>query len=114
MEHLFWIVDMIIPFTMIIAAFYYNKKAKQNISFISGFRTPLSLSSKENWQIAHNIASTVLKKMGIILIFYTILIKLIAPFSAEWLSLLNNGIHLIALISTTIYINHRLSILLKK
>ena len=105
---------MIIPFTMIIVAFYYNKKAKQNISLISGFRTPLSLNSKENWKIAHNIASKILKKTGVILTLYTILIKLIAPFSAEWLSLLNNGIDLIVLLSTTIYINYRLSILLKK
>lgn len=106
MRTAFWVIDFILPAAMIILGMYYVKrKSLQNVSKYSGFRTDASMSSQENWKKAHLLAGKALILVGVCLAMYAVIIKLIAPISAEWLSLINNGIYILAYIGITIGVN---------
>lgn len=105
MDYFNWIVDLIIPITMIVLGFVYNKKAKGEISDMSGFRTVNSMVSKESWKYSHKLASRILKIFGILLIIYIIVIRLISNMNSEYLSLINVGISLLIYILISIYID---------
>lgn len=109
MRWLFWIVDLILPVTMIVIGIYYlAKKSKQPISKTSGFRTGGSMSSCKSWAMAHRMAGKCLVVGGGVLCLYALIIKLVQPLPAEWLSLVNNGIYIIAYIGITITVNSRI------
>lgn len=76
---MFWLVDLILPVTMIALSFYYRKKAYSDISAVSGFRVKEAMSDKETWKFAHLLASNIVIKEGLIMGGLIILIKLIAP-----------------------------------
>ena len=107
----FWIIDMIIPITMIALGIYYNNKANMNISEKSGFRTAASMKSKEAWEYAHKLASKMLILIGILLICYIVLIKVIEPLSSEYLSLINNSVSILAYIFLTMYVNKKVKLI---
>ncbi|MDU1347897.1 SdpI family protein [uncultured Clostridium sp.] len=111
MTSFFWLVDMIFPISMIGIGVYYNKKKDMEISKISGFRTEASMKSKEAWAYAHELSSKILIRVGILLVLYTFIIKLIEPISPEYLSLINNSVSIIVYISVTIYVNKKVKLL---
>lgn len=106
---MFWFIDLIFPVTMLMLSFLYKNKAKkQKISHISGFRTKLSMESEHNWIKAHNMAGRYLLCAGICLILYIIVIKLINPIKAEYLSLINVLISILIYIGITVFVNIKL------
>ncbi|EFM40112.1 hypothetical protein HMPREF0379_0155 [[Eubacterium] yurii subsp. margaretiae ATCC 43715] len=109
MEKIFWVVDLILPVCMLILSFYYKRKATQNISIVSGFRTSKTLSDRKMWEKAHFLASKLLLIVGIILIITICLIKVFIKMKPEYLSLINNMISLTAFIFITIYVNYKIS-----
>ena len=110
MRIVFWFIDLLLPCTMIgIGVYYIARKSKQQISRASGFRTAASMSSRENWSKAHLLAGKALVVAGCCLAVYAVVIKLAAPISAEWLSLLNNGIYIAVYILLTVIVNRRIS-----
>ena len=64
------IVINLLPITGLFLSFFYKYKANGNISKHSGFRTQLSMKSKENWNYAHKYAAKLLR---IYTIFFTLL-----------------------------------------
>ena len=64
------IVINLLPITGLFLSFFYKYKANGNISKHSGFRTQLSMKSKENWHYAHRYAAKLLR---IYTIFFTLL-----------------------------------------
>lgn len=100
-----WIVDLIIPITMILLGSLYSRKAKSKISDISGFRTINSMASKESWKYSHKLASKILKIFGILLVIYVIVVKLLSNMDPENLSFINVGISLLVYILISVYIN---------
>lgn len=109
MEKLFWAVDLMLPVCMLIISFYYRRKAAQNISLISGFRTDKTLNDKKMWEKAHLLASKLLLQAGIVLIIIICLIKLFVKIKPEYLSLINIVISLTSFILITIYVNYKIS-----
>lgn len=109
MDRLFWVIDFILPVCMLIISFYYKRKAIQNISTISGFRTYKTLSDRKMWEKAHLLASKLLLQVGIVLIIIICLIKLFVKMKPGYLSLINTVISLTAFIFITIYVNYKIS-----
>nr|WP_273360248.1 SdpI family protein [Anaerococcus octavius] len=68
------IVISLLPIVGLFLSFYYNYKAKGNISKYSGFRTALSIKSKENWEYAHKYAAKLLRIYAIFFILLNIII----------------------------------------
>ncbi len=108
MEIFFWIVDLIIPITMIIIGRVYSFKPPKEISSLRGYRTTRSMSSKEAWFYAHHLSGKVWSVLGIVLLIFVVIIKLIAPMKSEYLSLINAGIGIIALIIPIPFIESKL------
>lgn len=104
----FWIVDLLLPVTMIGLSCYYKKKEDGRISQLSGFRTKNSMESKEQWKRAHKLSANYLRRAGIILVLGVIIIKIIAPLQKEILSLIDVGISMVVFIGITIYVNCKL------
>lgn len=105
MNYFNWITELIIPISMIVLGFVYNKKSKGEISNVSGFRTVNSMISKESWKYIHKLASRMLKIFGILLIIYIIVIRLISNMNSEYLNLINVDISLLVYILISIYID---------
>lgn len=101
-----WVVDMILPITMVVISFFYKKKAYNEITNMSGFRTAESMKNRESWKEAHLLASKLLFRVGIILIIIVLLLKNILPLKPPYVSLINNGISLVSFIVITIYVNN--------
>lgn len=51
----FWIVDLIMPITMLWISVVYKKKSRMKRSAWSGFRTSKSMESQENWKLHYFI-----------------------------------------------------------
>ncbi len=103
---MFWVVDMILPVTMVIISFYYKKKAYSKMTNMSGFRTAESMKNKECWKEAHLLASKLLFRAGVILIVIVLLLKGVLPLEPPHVSLINNGISLVSYIVITMYVNN--------
>lgn len=109
MEKAFWIVDLILPITMIAISFFYKRKAKKDISRISGFRTSETMENKKLWEEAHLLASKLLLFSGIILTAIVCAMKSFISMDAAYLSLIDNTISLIVFIAITIYVQSKVS-----
>ena len=68
------IVISILPITGLFLSFFYKYKANGNISKYSGFRTALSMKSKENWKYAHEYAAKLLRVYAIFFLLLNIII----------------------------------------
>lgn len=68
------IVINLLPITGLFLSFFYKYKANGNISKHSGFRTQLSMKSKENWNYAHRYAAKLLRIYAIFFILLNIII----------------------------------------
>lgn len=81
MDVLLTLIDFILPVTMLAFGLYYRQKKKES--------------------------AAALITVGAVLCCWVILIRLLAPLSAIYLSLLNNGISLIVFSVTALVINRR-------
>lgn len=68
------IVISLLPMAGLLLSFFYKYKANGNISKFSGFRTELSMKSKENWEYAHKYAAKLLRIYAIFFILLNIII----------------------------------------
>ena len=68
------IVISLLPLVGLFLSFFYKYKANGNISKYSGFRTALSMKSKENWNYAHKYAAKLLRIYAIFFILLNIII----------------------------------------
>lgn len=108
MTKIFWIIDFIIPFTMIgLGYYYYFKKSHKPISKYSGLRTESTMSSRKNWEYAHKLSGKILIYVGIGLSIYAVIVKILKPLPAEYLSLINNAVYIIVFIAITIISNSK-------
>ena len=68
------IVISLLPIAGLLLSFLYRYKANGSISKYSGFRTALSMKSKENWEYAHKYAAKLLRIYAIFFILLNIII----------------------------------------
>lgn len=68
------IVISLLPIAGLFLSFFYKYKANGNISKYSGFRTALSMKSKENWNYAHKYAAKILRIYAIFFLLINIII----------------------------------------
>ena len=68
------IVISLLPIAGLFLSFFYKYKANGNISKYSGFRTALSMKSKENWEYGHKYAAKLLRIYAIFFILLNIII----------------------------------------
>ncbi len=77
----FWffmlIMILLIPAVMIIFGKYFVKKAPENINYFFGYRTTLSMKSKETWEFAHNHIGNIWYKWGLILLPFSVLVLVV-------------------------------------
>ncbi|MGG7163314.1 SdpI family protein [Clostridium ihumii] len=98
MEKFFWIIDLLIPLSMIVIGISYKNNYPKEINKFHGYRTSLSMKSKETWIYAHKRASKIYFILGVILCVVIVIIKLIKPISEEYLSLINVFLGIVFLI----------------
>jgi len=90
MEVFFWIVDLQIPFMMIVIGLIFRKWAPKKINSVTGYRTKRSMASQEAWEYANRRFAELWLKIGCLLLALIILIKLLFPFNSAKLSLIIN------------------------
>lgn len=93
----FWIVDLIIPVTMIVLGLVFKYKPPKKINWVYGYRTTRSMKSQKAWDYAHNRMGVLWLKIGSVLLIAYICSKLFMPITKEYLSLIHAGIGIIAL-----------------
>lgn len=76
----FWffmfIMNLLVPLTMIIFGKYFSKSAPENINGVFGYRTPMSMKNKETWTFAHNYCGRIWVYMGSILLVISVAVML--------------------------------------
>lgn len=68
----FWIymfiMNLLIPFTMIGFGKYFLKKAPKEINPVFGYRTTMSMKNKDTWEFAHRYCGQIWYVCGLILL----------------------------------------------
>ncbi|MCT4543905.1 MAG: SdpI family protein [Vallitalea sp.] len=98
MKIFLWIVDLVLPITMIIIGLVYKYNAPEKVNNFHGYRTKQSMKSQEAWDYAHKHLSLIFTIMGVILLIYVIISKFVVPIERQYLSVINAGIGILALI----------------
>ncbi|GEM_PF-346252 len=104
----FWIVDLIIPITMIITGLVFRSNPPKKINTLVGYRTKRSMESQEAWDFAQKRLGESCLKMGAFLLIIIFLSKLFSPINEETLSLIHAGIGVLALVITLPFIERKL------
>lgn len=77
----FWvfmlIMDLLIPFTMICFGRYFMKKAPKEINAVFGYRTSMSMKSKDTWEFAHKYFGKIWYVCGLIMLPATVIFLLL-------------------------------------
>lgn len=73
----FWIfmliMELIIPFTMILMGKHFIQKPPKEINAIFGYRTSMSMKNKNTWNFAHNYCGKLWIRIGIALLPVTVI-----------------------------------------
>ncbi len=73
----FWlfmlIMDLLIPFTMIIFGAIFMKKAPDSINPVFGYRTTMSMKNRDTWEFAHQYCGKLWWILGLTLLPITII-----------------------------------------
>ena len=68
----FWlfmlIMDLLIPFTMIVFGKYFVKNVPKEINAVFGYRTAMSMKNKDTWESAHKYCGNIWYKSGYIML----------------------------------------------
>lgn len=110
MKNFFWIVDLIIPVTLIVIGLIYKNNHPKQINQISGYRTSGSMKSQEAWDYANYRGGQLYIITGVILLVTIIISKLFIPIRAEYLSLIHAGIGISFMFIPVIIIEKELKI----
>jgi len=82
----FWvfmlICDLLIPCTMIGFGRYFAQKAPKNINVLFGYRTAMSMKSKDTWEFAHRYIGKLWFRLGVLVLVVS-LIPLLAVFGRD-------------------------------
>lgn len=108
MNIFFWIIDLLIPLTMIIISIMFKYQPPKKINSFYGYRTTRSKSSQEAWDYAHTLSGKAFGIVGIILFIFIVILKLIIPIQPEHLSLINLSISTLVLILPIPYVEGKL------
>lgn len=108
MEIFFWIVDLIIPLTLIIVGRTYSVNPSKQISSLRGYRTTRSMSSKKAWNYANHLIGRIWGVLGLALLIFVVILKINAPMRPEYLSLINAGLGISALIIPIPFVESKL------
>ncbi len=75
---LFWvfmfIMDLLIPLTMIFFGARFEKNAPNEINAAFGYRTTMSMKNKETWQFAHEYIGKLWKICGWLVLLISVLV----------------------------------------
>ena len=64
-----FIVNLLIPFTMIGFGIYFIKSAgPKNINMLFGYRTPMSMKNNDTWEFAHVYCGNLWRRIGLIML----------------------------------------------
>jgi len=79
---LFWVfmfvMDLLVPLTMILFGSRFEKNAPKEISAAFGYRTAMSMKNKETWQFAHKYIGRLWKIYGWLALLISAVIMLFA------------------------------------
>lgn len=71
-----FIMNLLIPFTMIGFGKYFIKHAPSKINMVFGYRTNMSMKNKETWEFAHNYFGKIWYVWGLIMLIITALLMI--------------------------------------
>jgi len=69
-----FIVDLLVPITMIGFGSLFIKKAPGQINSVFGYRSSRSMKNKETWKFAHRYCGTIWRTAGWIMLFITMIL----------------------------------------
>lgn len=73
----FWvfmfIMNLLIPFTMIGFGYLFLKKAPKKINAVFGYRTSMSMKNEDTWEFAHHYCGKLWYRWGILLLLATVI-----------------------------------------
>jgi uncharacterized membrane protein len=72
-----WMINFIMPLSLMIYGSIYIKKAKGNISNFLGYRTVRSMLSEETWKYGNRRAGQIWVRLGLGLIIFSVLYLLL-------------------------------------
>ena len=76
----FWlfmlIMDLLIPFTMIVFGKYFVKNVPKEINAVFGYRTAMSMKNKDTWESAHKYCGNIWYKSGYIMLPVSVAVML--------------------------------------
>lgn len=72
------VMCLLIPLCIIIFGAYFRKNAPKKINYTYGYRTPMSVKSKETWEFAHRYFGNLWYKWGWISLIITIIVMLMS------------------------------------
>lgn len=61
------IMDLLIPLTMIGFGKLFTNKTPQNINYVFGYRTKMSMKNKDTWEFAHKYCGKIWFVLGLVL-----------------------------------------------
>lgn len=68
----FWIfmliMDMMIPFIMIVFGKWFRKSAPKEINPVFGYRTPMSMKNRDTWEFAHRYCGKLWYRCGMVML----------------------------------------------
>lgn len=108
MDVLFWIIDLLIPGIMITIGMLWKNRPPKKINIIYGYRSSRSMASQEAWDMAHELAGAVWRKLGIALLVLVVVVKLVIPLAPEYLSIINMCVGLAGIIAPIPYVEKQL------
>ena len=77
----FWIfmliMDLLIPFTMIGFGKMFLKKAPDQIKYVFGYRTSMSMKNQDTWVFAHHYCGKIWYICGLILLVVSLIVLLL-------------------------------------
>lgn len=76
----FWIfmmvIDLLIPITMVGFGKYFSKNAPKEINEVFGYRTSMSMKTKDTWEFAHHYCGRLWLKIGCIILVLSVIVML--------------------------------------
>ena len=77
----FWVfmlvMDLLIPLTMIGFGRYFIKRVPKEINAVFGYRTSMSMKSKDTWEFAHKYCGRIWYFSGLIMLPITVIFLLL-------------------------------------
>ena len=87
-----FVCNLLMPLIMLIGGYCMYRKPPKEINGLVGYRTTMSKKNKDTWKFAHDYCGRLWIKLGLILLFPTILVQIPFVHSSE------NAIGIVALI----------------